>query len=329
MTRLLGGECRGDSHWNKTAMLQGFKSGPVKYSACKGMHIGERHVWLPKHVRSIAFMFVLMGFFFLLDSLMVSIFHSMNLHNSSTSGKSSGIEEDTGTAYEDKQESQVQMYDRLLNLASNALAEKAFKQDSSNFWEEPYRQASVWKPCADRKSPTNPGKSDKNNGFILVSANGGLNQQRVAICNAVVVASLLNATLVLPKFLYSNVWNDPSQFGDIYQEGHFMNILKDEVYIVKELPSHLKSVDMEAIGSLITDADITKEAKPIEYVKKVLPLLLQNGVVHFLGFGNRLGFDPLPFKLQRLRCKCNFHALKFVPKIQQVGSLLIRRIRNY
>lgn len=33
--------------------------------------------------------------------------------------------------------------------------------------------------------------------------------------------------------------------------------------------------------------------------------------------------------LQRLRCKCNFHALKFVPKIQEVGTLLVRRIRKY
>lgn len=33
--------------------------------------------------------------------------------------------------------------------------------------------------------------------------------------------------------------------------------------------------------------------------------------------------------LQRLRCKCNYHALKFVPKIQEIGSLLIRRIRKY
>lgn len=33
--------------------------------------------------------------------------------------------------------------------------------------------------------------------------------------------------------------------------------------------------------------------------------------------------------MQRLRCKCNFHALKFVPKIQQAGSLLIQRIRKY
>lgn len=36
----------------------------------------------------------------------------------------------------------------------------------------------------------------------------------------------------------------------------------------------------------------------MEYVNKVLPLLLRIGVVHFLGFGNRLGFDPLPSELQ-------------------------------
>ncbi|KAJ6926059.1 hypothetical protein NC651_010488 [Populus alba x Populus x berolinensis] len=118
------------------------------------------------------------------------------------------------------------------------------------------------------------------------------------ICNAIALASLLNATLALPRFLYSNVWKDPSQFGDIYQEQYFMNIMKDEVNIVKELPSHLKSLVIEAIGGLITDADIVKEATPIDYLTKTLPLLLQNGVVHFLGHRLLLGFDPLPSKLQ-------------------------------
>ncbi|XP_058201004.1 O-fucosyltransferase 8 isoform X2 [Rhododendron vialii] len=223
----------------------------------------------------------------------------------------------------------VQMYDRLMNLASFALAEKEFREDSTKFWKETYPEASIWRPCADRNSTTNLGKPKKSNGFILVSANGGLNQQRVAVCNAVAVASLLNATLVIPKFLYSNVWKDPSQFGDIYQLDHFTNNLKDDINLVKELPSNLKSLNFEAIGSLITDADIPKEATPADYVKTVLPLLLKNRVVHLLGFGNRLGFDPLPFELQRLRCKCNFHALKFAPEIERVGSLLIKRIRKF
>ncbi|KAI9198583.1 hypothetical protein LWI28_018623 [Acer negundo] len=322
----------GDHNWKSKVVLlhgHGLKNDSGKLSSFKGAYVAKRHTWFRKHVRLIACIFVLMGFFFLLDSLMVSIFDSINLHNTSNSKNSKGLKaKDDTVAYINKEKPSIKMYDRLLNLASGALAEKEFKQEKSNFWEEPYRQASVWKPCADRRTP-NLGKPDESNGYILVSANGGLNQQRVAICNAVAVASLLNATLVLPRFLYSNVWKDPSQFGDIYQEEHFMNMLKDEINIIKELPPYMKSIDIEVIGSLITDADIMKEATPIDYVKKVLPLLVRNGIVHFLGFGNRLGFDPLPSELQRLRCKCNFHALKFVPKIQQAGALLVRRIRKY
>ncbi|CAH1448555.1 unnamed protein product [Lactuca virosa] len=195
----------------------------------------------------------------------------------------------------------VQMYGHLASMASSALVERELKQEESRFWKESYRKASLWSPCADRKESRNTGSFQSNTGYILVSANGGLNQQRVAVCNTVAVASLLNATLVIPRFLYSNVWKDPSQFGDIYQEDYFMKTLKDEVNIVKDLPPHLKSLNFKEIGSLITDADLTKEATSVEYIKKILPILSKNGVVHFLGYGNRLGFDPLPSDLQRLR----------------------------
>ncbi|TYH71216.1 hypothetical protein ES332_D05G170600v1 [Gossypium tomentosum] len=323
--RILGG----DNYWNsKVVLLHGLKDNSGKFTPCKGVYVGKKHTWFGRNVKPIAFILVLMASLFLLDSLMVSIFGSINLQGSSPTIPSDAHEDDNVVSIHEERPA-VQMYGRLLKLASMVLAEKEFKQDSLNFWNEPYHQASKWKPCADKKYRTTPGKPDKSNGYIMVSANGGLNQQRVAICNAVAVASLLNATLVLPKFLYSNVWKDPSQFGDIYQEDYFMRILKDDIDIVKELPPHLKPLDIEAMGTLITDADIVKEAKPDDYITSVLPLLLQNRVVHFLGFGNRLGFDPLPPHLQRLRCKCNFHALKFVLKIQKVGSLLIKRIKKY
>ncbi|KAL5575212.1 hypothetical protein UlMin_016911 [Ulmus minor] len=323
----IGRRGSGGDWYSKTVLkndFHGFKYDSSKYGTYKGNYVGKRHVWLRKHLKSIALMIALMGFLFLFDSLMVSFFDSTNLQNSEIN-----VQQENKNASNQKENSPVRMYDRLLNLASTALIEKEFKQEPSNYWEEPYQQASAWKPCSDKKLHTNPERYKNNNGYILISANGGLNQQRVAICNVVAVASLLNATLVLPRFLYSNVWKDPSQFGDIYQEKYFMDIMKDEVKIVKELPPDLQSVDIEAIGSLITDADLVKEAKPIDYIRTVLPLLLRNRVVHFLGYGNRLGFDPLPSTLQRLRCKCNFHALKFVPKIQKVGSLLVRRIRKY
>ncbi|XP_038895007.1 O-fucosyltransferase 8 isoform X2 [Benincasa hispida] len=312
----------------KNVSVHGLKHDFSKMNVSKGSYGGKRNFWLQKHVRSILFMIGVIGFVFLVDSLTVSLVNLIIHRNSPSARKSSGIKDDNGPRVQ-KEKSPIQMYDRLVHLASNSLAEVEFKPEKSSLWKEPYLQASAWVPCADGNIGSDLGKFDKTNGYIVVSANGGLNQQRVAICNAVALASLLNATLVIPRFLYSNVWKDPSQFGDIYQEDYFMSTLKDDVHIVKELPSYLKSLDLEAIGTQITDADIAKEAKPTDYIRTVLPLLLQNGVVHFLGFGNRLGFDPIPFNLQKLRCKCNFHALKFVHKIQRVGSLLVKRIRKY
>ncbi|XP_057962507.1 O-fucosyltransferase 15-like [Malania oleifera] len=215
------------------------------------------------------------------------------------------------------------IYGRLLALAAHALAEN--KPEPKDLWLEPLASASAWRPCAEQRN----WKPSGNNRYIMVSANGGINQQRIAVCNAVVIARLFSSTLVLPKFLYSSVWNDVSQFGDIYQEEHFIDYLKLDIRIVKELPKELQSLDLEAIGSVITDADIRKEAKPSFYLKNILPVLRQNRVVHFIGFGNRLAFDPIPFQLQRLRCRCNFHALKFIPKIQETGALLLERMRQH
>ncbi|GAB4830815.1 O-fucosyltransferase 15 [Ancistrocladus abbreviatus] len=214
-------------------------------------------------------------------------------------------------------------YGRLLAMAAHALAEN--KPEPKGLWEEPFDLASSWKPCADQRDwEPNEGK----NGYIMVTANGGLNQQRVAVCNAVAVARLLNSTLIVPKFMYSSVWTDLSQFSDIYQEEHFVNYLKPDIRIVKELPEDLQSLDLEAIGSVITDEDIMKEAKPSFYRKYINPILLKNRVVHFIGFGNRLAFDPIPFHLQRLRCRCDFYALQFVPKIQEAGALILQRMRQ-
>ncbi|KAM0021768.1 putative GDP-fucose protein O-fucosyltransferase [Helianthus debilis subsp. tardiflorus] len=218
-------------------------------------------------------------------------------------------------------------YARLLYKAAHALAENQYKStEPKDLWLEPYHAvASLWQPCADQRvwKP-----SEGNNGYILVTANGGINQQRVAVCNIVAVARLLNATLVIPTFMFSSVWRDTSQFADIYQEDFFIDYLKPDIRIVKELPKELQSLDLEAIGSVVTDVDIAKEARPSFYLKHILPLLMKNRVVHFVGFGNRLASDPIPYHLQRLRCRCNFHALQFTPKIQATAALLIQRMRQ-
>ncbi|XP_002966670.2 O-fucosyltransferase 15 [Selaginella moellendorffii] len=219
------------------------------------------------------------------------------------------------------------MYDRLLALAAHSLAEADSRSEPHDLWTEP---ASAWKPCANvrRENHTLPPAPENSTGYILINANGGLNQQRVAICNAVAISRLLNATLVLPSFMLSNVWQDESQFGDIYQEEYFVNYLREDVYIVKSLPIEMQSLDLQAIGSFLSELDVMKESKPGFYIQRVLPILLRNRVVYFSGFGNRLSFDPIPFEIQRLRCRCNFHALRFRPEIQAAGDLLVQRIHQ-
>ncbi|KAH9610775.1 hypothetical protein KSS87_013711 [Heliosperma pusillum] len=285
--------------------------------------------YLPlKRFKGLGFFIGFLGLFFFVDWWMHSRLNNpdlgANLTDSFTNSTPLVFKEDLRIITKVNKPTKT-AFGRLLKLAAHALAEGQNKPEPKGLWEEPYALASNWKPCADERDWE---PSEGNNGYIMFTANGGLNQQRVAVCNAVAVARLLNATLVLPNFMYSSVWRDVSQFGDIYQEEHFINYLKPDIHIVKELPKELRSLDLDAIDSVITDEDIMKEAKPSFYRKNILPILLRNKVLHFVGFGNRLAFDPVPFELQRLRCRCNFYALQFVPKIQKAGAVILQRIRQ-
>ncbi|XP_051203980.1 O-fucosyltransferase 15 isoform X1 [Lolium perenne] len=290
----------------------------------------RRRAW--RRPRGLLCWAALVAFFFLMNWWMFSRLQDpaarprfrLRRHPPSPANSSLSTLEEVRAADKGKRPHKV-MLTRLLALAAHALAEAESRPEPKDLWKEPIN-ATLWRPCSDQRDSE---VSEGVNGYIIISANGGINQQRVAICNAVTVSRLLNATLVIPKFLYSNVWLDKSQFGDIYQEGYFIKYLKSDIRIVKELPLELQSLDLEAIGSLVNDTDVMKEAKPSIYVKKILPILLKNRVVHFVGFGNRLSFDPIPFELQRLRCRCNFHALRFVHKIQETGALLVKRLHGH
>lgn len=59
----------------------------------------------------------------------------------------------------------------------------------------------------------------------------------------------------------------------------------------------------------VTDAEIMKEAKPSFYLKHILPILRKNRVVHFIGYGNRLSSDPIPFQLQVIAILWHFSLL--------------------
>ncbi|XVF87788.1 hypothetical protein PTKIN_Ptkin18bG0149100 [Pterospermum kingtungense] len=324
-SRFMNGEKSGSSFVG--AQLLGKLWGGGEKQSKKLRRKGGRLWYQKKRVKGLVLVIALVGLFFLVDWFMLLRLqdHRVEPHNG-PSKNSSSVSVQGKVKKPSKRKKQYNgIYGRMLALAAHALAEGQNKREPKDLWQEPVVPASAWRPCADQR---NWEPNDGKNGYIMITANGGMNQQRVAVCNAVVVARLLNATLVVPKFMYSSVWKDVSQFSDIYQEEHFINYLTPDIRIVKELPEELKSLDLEAIGSVVTDVDIRKESKPSFYLKNILPILLQKRVVHFVGFGNRLAFDPIPFQLQRLRCRCNFHALKFVPKIQGTAALLLQRLHQ-
>jgi hypothetical protein len=45
-----------------------------------------------------------------------------------------------------------------------------------------------------------------------------------------------------------------SQFGDLYEEDYFIQYLKDDVRVVKELPFELQSLDLDAIEAVVSSA---------------------------------------------------------------------------
>ncbi|KAH9739710.1 rhamnogalacturonan I rhamnosyltransferase 1 [Citrus sinensis] len=170
-----------------------------------------------------------------------------------------------------------------------------------------------------------PKRVYKNNGYLMVSCNGGLNQMRAAICDMVAIARYLNVTLIVPELDKTSFWNDPSEFKDIFDVDHFIASLRDEVRILKELPPRLKTrVELGMLYSLppISWSDISY------YHNQILPLLQKHKVVHLNKTDARLANNGLPLEIQKLRCRVNFKALKFTSQIEELGRRVVKILRE-
>ncbi|EYU22927.1 hypothetical protein MIMGU_mgv1a018388mg, partial [Erythranthe guttata] len=160
--------------------------------------------------------------------------------------------------------------------------------------------------------------------YLIVDANGGLNQQRSSICNAVALAGLLNATLVIPRFDLHNVWNDPSEFGDIYDEDYFVSTLKDYVTVVHELPNELMESYNFSISN-IPSLRVQAWASARFYLDEVYPVLQETRVVRISPFANRLA-TSIPPHIQYLRCLANYKALRFSSTIMDLAKRIVNRM---
>ncbi|CAI0417540.1 unnamed protein product [Linum tenue] len=153
----------------------------------------------------------------------------------------------------------------------------------------------------------------------------------MGLCDAVAVAKILNATLVVPHLDLNPVWQDSSSFSDIFDVDHFINVLSNEVKIVKEPPNEYSWSTREYYATGIRPTRI--KTAPVHasaqwYQDNVLPVLQSYGIVAIAPFSHRLAFDQLPIDLQRLRCKVNFEALAFVRDVKVLGELIVNRLRK-
>ncbi|KAG9152046.1 hypothetical protein Leryth_023877 [Lithospermum erythrorhizon] len=169
-----------------------------------------------------------------------------------------------------------------------------------------------WPPCfhhdsagalqvqSDQKVPVPvlpPKRVYKNNGYLMVSCNGGLNQMRSAICDMVAIARYLNVTLIVPELDKTSFWSDPSS-------------------------------DFERITSSAQDEGGTWADSFNATNKLILPLIRKYKVVHLNRTDSRLANNGQPLEIQKLRCRVNFFALKFTPQIEELGRKVINLLRK-
>ncbi|CAN6341768.1 unnamed protein product [Urochloa humidicola] len=188
-------------------------------------------------------------------------------------------------------------------------------------WRHTYK-GGTRRPCINNGTNGLP----ESNGYIYVEANGGLNQQRTSICNAVAIAGFLNATLIIPNFHFHSIWRDPSKFSDIYDKDHFVQRLQNDVRVVDKIPDFI----MERFGhnlSNVFNFKIKAWARIQYYKDVVLPKLIEERFIRISPFANRLSFDAPP-AVQRLRCLANFEALKFSKTIVSLSETLVSRMRK-
>ncbi|CAN8286471.1 unnamed protein product [Cochlearia groenlandica] len=157
--------------------------------------------------------------------------------------------------------------------------------------------------------------------YLIVVVSGGLNQQRNQIVDAVVIARILGASLVVPVLQVNVIWGDESEFADIFDLEQFKSVLEDDVHVVSSLPStHVMTRPVEEKRTPLYASPQWIRAHYLKRINRERVLLLR-------GLDSRLSKD-LPSDLQKLRCKVAFQALRFSPRILELGNKLASRMRN-
>ncbi|XP_040987295.1 O-fucosyltransferase 29-like [Juglans microcarpa x Juglans regia] len=196
------------------------------------------------------------------------------------------------------------------------------RREPIDIWKSKYSK--YFYGCSERGRHFAPAVRERSsNGYLLIATSGGLNQQRTGITDAVVVARILNATLVVPELDHHSYWKDNSDFINIFDVDWFISSLAKDVTIVKRVPDKV----MRSMEKPPYSMRVPRKSAPEYYLDQVLPLLLKRRVVQLTKFDYRLA-NNLDEELQKLRCRVNYRALRFTKPIKGLGQKLVLRMQE-
>ncbi|CAL0317854.1 unnamed protein product [Lupinus luteus] len=190
--------------------------------------------------------------------------------------------------------------------------------DYEKLWKPPSNRGFL--PCTNHTpNYTTPAES---RGYLLVHTNGGLNQMRAGICDMVAVARIINATLVIPELDKRSFWQDTSNFSDVFDEEHFISSLANDVKIIEKLPNDLLN-ETRVIKQFVSWSGMDY------YENEIASLWEDFQVIRASKSDSRLANNNLPPDIQKLRCRACYEALRFSPRIEHMGKLLVERMRSF